>query len=340
MKLNLSMTDLTFSVSPNHCNKMAWEGCITKLGTPSDGAPGGAQGRRIVITQEAAFTNHKTFEGMPLNCTFGEGFFGSGEDVFTGHGDLIIGYIERAWIEGDSLMASGFIWKNNHPDVAFQAMNAKNSLGFSVEMFCPNCELGEDDGFVYVKEFTGTGCAMLFSECAAFGDTYIKELVARRMKGEELNMNKEEMQAMISASIDTAVDKVSELFASKVADTLEKLVAIEAQMASIHEGVCAEEKEAHQAEVDELKAEVEELKAGKAELETKVAEITAEKEALAQEKAELEVKASADPVRKTADHIGTILAKFSKESDAGVGANKDSFADTLKANIAAGLSKE
>ena len=333
MKLNLNMTELTFSVSPNHCNKMAWEGCITKLGSPSDGAPGGADGHRVVITHDAGTAYHKTFEGMPLNCTFGEGFFGGGEDVFTGHGDLIIGYIEKSWVSGDELMASGFIWKDNFPGVAFQAINAKDSLGFSVEMYCPDCEFGEDDDFVYIKQFTGTGCAMLFSECAAFGDTYIKELVARRMKGEESNMNKEELQVAISAGIDAAVDKISETFAGQLEAALGKLAEIETAVASIN----AQKEEDETEAMESLKAEVEQLKAEKAELEVKVEEVTAEKEVVVAEKAELEVKLSKDPTRKTADSIGIIFSKFEDKKKDGQAL---SFEEGLKANIAAGLNKE
>lgn len=337
MKLNLNMTDLTFSVSPSHCNKMAWEGCITKLGVPSDGSPGGADGHRIVITQEAGGLYHKTFEGMPLNCTFGEGFLGGGEDVFTGHGDLIIGYIEKAWVSGDELMASGFIWRDTFPEVAFQATNAKNALGFSVEMYCPVTELCEENDFIFVKEFTGTGCAMLFSECAAFGDTYIKQLVARRMKTEELGMNKEEMQVAISAGIDTAVDKLTEMMAGKIEDTLAKLAEIETAVATLDGKVEAQKAETDAEEVEALKATIASLEASKAELEEKVAEVTAEKDEMEQLKAALEAKLAEPPARKTADGIQAMLSKFGQSEPK---AKSPDFATGLKANIAAGLGKE
>lgn len=337
MKLNFNMTDLTFSVSPSHCNKMAWEGCITKLGQPSDGAPGGADGHRIVITQEAGTLDHKTFEGMPLNCTFGEGFFGSGEDVFTGHGDLIIGYIEKSWVSGNELMASGFIWRDTFPEVAFQATNAKSSLGFSVEMYCPESRCGEDEDFVYVDRFTGTGCAMLFSECAAFGDTYIKQLVARRMKTEELGMNKEEMQVAISAGIDAAVDKLTEMMAGKIEDTLTKLAEIETAVATLDGKVEAQKAEADAEEVKALKATIASLEASKAELEEKVVEVTAEKDELETLKAALEAKLAEPPARKTVDGITAMLSKFGQGEPK---AKSLGFAEGLKANIVAGLGKE
>lgn len=337
MKLNLNMTDLTFSVSPKHCNKMSWEGCITKLGLPSDGVPGGADGHRIVITSEAGLAYHKTFEGMPLNCTFGVGLEGSSGDMFTGHGNLIIGYIEKAWVAGDELMASGFIWRDTFPEVAFQATNAKSSLGFSVEMYCPECETGEEDDFVYVKQFTGTGCAMLFSECAAFGDTYIRELVARRMKAEELTMNKEEMQLAISAGIEAAADKLTELVAGKVEETLTKLAELETAVATLDGKMEAQKAEVDADEVAELKTTIAALEASKAELEGKVTEITAQKEEVEQLKAALEAKITEPPARKTADGIVAMLSKFGTSDPK---QKAGSFAEGLKANISAGLGKE
>ena len=331
MNLNFNMTDLKFSVSPTHCNKMTWEGCITKLGSPSDGAPGGANGHRVVITQEAGFANHKTFEGMPLNCTFGEGFFGSGEDVFTGHGDLIIGYIEKSWVDGDELMASGYIWKNNFPEVAFQTINAKNSLGFSVEMFCDEVEFGKEDDFAYIKGFTGVGCAMLFSECAAFGETYIKELVAKRMKGEVESMNKEELQIAITAAVEAVANTLAENFVAKFSALEDAIANLDGKLEAQKEAVVTEEVEA-------LKAENEALKAEKETLEQSVTEVTAAKEALEAEKADLELKLQGEPQRKTAENIGAILTKFGKETEKssdriGIGAG-------IKAGIAKAMGKE
>lgn len=313
-KLSLSMSQIKFSVSPQHCNKMLWEGCITKLGKASDGAPGGADGHRIIITMESAQANHKTFEGMPLNCTFAEGFFGGGEDVFTGHGDLIIGYIERAWIEGDSLMASGYIWKNNFPEVAFQTMNAKNSLGFSVEMYV-EAHKDEGDDFTYIDSFTGTGCAMLFSECAAFGETYIKQLVAQREKG-VMKMNKEELQALLAASIDAAVSKVSDAMELKFSDALAKFSDLSNAVAEVSGKFDAQKEEITNETIDNLKAELEKVKAS-------VETIKSEKEAL-----QTELDAAKTPERKT----GLTFGKFGNK-DTDKEAKTNSLAGSIKTAI-------
>ena len=203
MKLSLGMSKLKFSLSENHPNKMIIEGCITNIGQPSTAPPYGSDGKRIVFTKEAVQKNHKTFNLMPINCTFPEGWeWSPGTEVFTGHGSINIGVIEDTWEEGSDLMARIIVWKALFPDVSFMAINGQSALGFSIECFANESHSDDAaDGFLYIDDFTGLGCAMLWKNTAAFQGTYIRELVASLQKTKEndrMGITKEELEVMFS----------------------------------------------------------------------------------------------------------------------------------------------
>ena len=205
-KLTLGMSNLKFSLSETHPNKMIIEGCITKIAQASTAAPCGSDGKKIVFTKEAIDKCYKTYEMMPVNCTFPADFdWSPGTEVLTGHGSTNIGVMEKVWPEGEDLMAKVVVWKALFPDISFMTVNAKDSLGFSIECYPDKTHESPEDGFMYIDEFTGLGCAMLFKNTAAFSGTYIRELVASLNKPKvkvEDNMNEEQMKALLAGLLD------------------------------------------------------------------------------------------------------------------------------------------
>jgi hypothetical protein len=216
LKLTLGMSNLKFSLSETHVNKMVIEGCITQIGVPSTGAPCGSDGKKIVFTQESVDANISTFDMMPVNCTFPEGCdwsWSPGTEVFTGHGETNIGVIEKAWSEGTDLMAKMVVWKALFPDIAFMAINGQAALGFSIECNANKTHDGIDDGYLYIDDFTGLGTAMLWKNTAAFEGTYIRELVANKQKdGNE--MTEEQMKALLDAMMIEVKASVAEVKSS------------------------------------------------------------------------------------------------------------------------------
>lgn len=272
MKLELS--GVKFTLEGKNDNRMMVIGCITKIDEVSTYAPCGTDGKRVVFTKESVEKCHKSYVGMPVNCTFPDWLFGEGTEVFTGHGDINIGCIEDCWVEGNDLMAKICIWKNTFPDIGFMVYNGAEALGFSVECFTNEShENDEQDGYVYVDEFTGVGCAMLWKNSAAFQDTYIKELAASRKKDD--NLNKEEMQELFkefTAGLDT-----------KFAEVKASIDAIDAKV---------------EAQATELKASVE----------TQVTEMKASIDAQA-EQAKVVIEASAEQLKPPAPSaVQTVLA--------------------------------
>ena len=75
-----SLTEVTMS---SELGKMVINGCITKIGKASTGAPCGTDGKLAVFTAESIKKCADTFVGMPLNCTYPDGWFADGTDLFT-----------------------------------------------------------------------------------------------------------------------------------------------------------------------------------------------------------------------------------------------------------------
>lgn len=307
MRLSFEIKDLKFSTSSAHINIMRWEGVVTKVGVPSDGVPGGAE-QRVVFTRDCIESNYQTLNKMPLNCTFPEGFFADGTDVFTGHGDIIIGYIEETWIDGENLMAKGVIWKENFPDISFMILNGKNSLGFSIEAIV-NKTHDREDGFLYIDDLTFVGCAILWQNTAAFSDTKLTELAAKRK--DDVKMTKEELQALFAEFGATVDEKVNIIMASfeKINERFDEIVK-------------AQKEEVINEEITALKIENEELKQKLTELDT-----------LKAENDELKQKLESKEPQRTTLQFASVIDKFNKQDEVKVDTSKplvNQFAEIFK----------
>lgn len=240
-----SMTDVTMS---SEFGKMIINGCITKIGKASTGAPCGTDGKLAVFTAESIKKCADSFVGMPLNCTYPEGFFADGTELFTNHGDTNIGYIRSVEAKDDNLMAEMVIWKDKFPEEAFMIVNGADSLGFSVEWY--PTQTHEDDENIYMDEFQGAGCAILWKNCAAFSDTFIETLAASREKKNrsDNSMNEQEKKEIID-SIMAGLDE-------RLKGYEEKIEEIKASV----EQVKGDVEESVKASIEEVKSDMEKAK--------------------------------------------------------------------------------
>lgn len=236
-----SLTEVTMS---SELGKMVINGCITKIGKASTGAPCGTDGKLAVFTAESIKKCADTFVGMPLNCTYPDGWFADGTDLFTNHGDMNIGYIRSVEAKDDNLMAEIVVWKDKFPEEAFMIVNGAEALGFSVEWYATQTH--EDEENVYMDEFQGAGCAILWKNCAAFSDTFIETLAASREKNRSgKQMNEQEKKELIE-SIMAGLDEKLEGYEEKIAEIK---ASVEKMKADINESV--------KASIDEAKSEME-----------------------------------------------------------------------------------
>ena len=225
-KINGALSDITLSAEPN---KMVIVGCVATIGKASTSAPCGADGKLVAFTQEGIEACGQSFEGMPLNCTYPDGWFAEGTDLFTNHGVTNIGFIRRVYAREDKLMAEIVVWKDKFPDEAYMIVNGMSALGFSLEWYAKATH--EEDNVVFMDEFEGCGCAILWQNCAAFSDTFIEKLAAAKGKEGDDRMTNEEKEAL-----------VKEIAASVTASLEERLHKIE------------EGQEKMQGQVDDMKA--------------------------------------------------------------------------------------
>lgn len=286
-KLECSLSDVTMSTE-NH--KMVIRGCITKIGSPSTGAPCGTGGKLAVFTPESVAACADSFVGMPLDCTYPDGFFADGTEMFTNHGDTNIGYIRSVYVQADNLMAEMVVWKDKFPDESYMILNGMDALGFSVEWYATQTH--EDDEHIFMDEFEGCGCAILWKNCAAFSDTFIESLAAAREKRSGSDMTNDEKQELIKeicASVQQTVQ----------AGIDERMKSIEAAQEQLGKDVAAVKAAAEEAGkatdvvIGEVKASVEEIKAAQ-----EAAKAAAEKAEAAQ--ADADAEAAADDTEKQA----------------------------------------
>ena len=239
------MTNITMS---SELGKMVIKGCIAKIDKASTGAPCGSDGKLVVFTSESIKKCADSFVGMPLDCTYPDGFFADGTDLFTGHGETNIGYIRSVEAKDNNLMAEMVIWKDKFPEEAFMIVNGADSLGFSAEWYPTNTH--EDDTTIFMDEFQGAGCAILWKNCAAFSDTFIETLAASMEKKNrsDKKMNEQEKKEIID-SIMAGLDE-------KLKDYEKKIEEIKASV----DNVKGEVEESVKASIEEIKADVEKAK--------------------------------------------------------------------------------
>ena len=265
-------------------NKMIITGCIAKVGEASTGSPCGAEGYFIVFTPESVEKCGKTFEGMPLNCVLPEEEWLPSEAILNGHGNSTIGYLRKIKVKDDNIMAEIVLWKEKYPWLAELTVNAMDALGFSVEMYPTVTHEDDKNNIQYIDEFEGVGCAMLWSNTAAFSQTFIEKIAANRSDKSMNEEMKKEVSELIKAESDVQTENINkiseELKASaEVLDELKEAIGTMTELKESFEQMKVQLDEQGQSindlkasaegveelpsdELEKVKAELEEIKAG------------------------------------------------------------------------------
>lgn len=157
-----------------HPNRLPFEGCLTLVDVPSDKAPSGARGHRVVLTRAAAQAALPSLLGMAVDY----------KDGWDGHdARQKCGIITSAALEGDRLQVKGYLYARDFPE-----MEAKIAAGASAT----TCEMGMSyelaDAHVAdlkaqvwtVTKATFTGAAILLRDKAAYRGTSFR---VRRCNG-------------------------------------------------------------------------------------------------------------------------------------------------------------
>jgi hypothetical protein len=148
-----------------HPNRLPFEGCLTLVDVPSDKAPSGARGHRVVLTKEAAETALPSLLGMAVDYKAG----------WDGHdARQKCGIITSAHLDGSKLLVSGFLFARDFPEmeakVGGMAAGADCAMGMSYELTDAHVADMRDTVWRLTRA-TFTGAAILLREKAAYRAT-------------------------------------------------------------------------------------------------------------------------------------------------------------------------
>lgn len=220
----IDFSALKFEEGTTHINKMPFSGICLKADTPSDYTPNGAD-KPVAFSADAINNAISTFADMGVNCVYDR--WDSPEYALTGHDQRFkIGVVEKAELTENGVMINGCLWQNDFRDVCFQIKNAKDSLGFSVEVSVNDMK---DKGDCYlVTDFTFTGVAILYKNLAAFRETQLNAQRKNQMKEGNTYMTQEQFEQFMAK-----VESIGSDISAKMVEFSEKLDKVEKKEATI-----------------------------------------------------------------------------------------------------------
>lgn len=170
--LELRAMAVEFPVVHGHPNRLPFEGVLTLIDTPSDKAPSGARGHRVILTRAAAEAALPSLLGMAVD-------FKAGWD---GHdARQKCGIITAAEIEGNRLTVAGYLFARDFPEMESQfgsqtesklnsTLAASRPMGMSYEL--ADAHVADMRASIWtLTRATFTGAAILLREKAAYRGT-------------------------------------------------------------------------------------------------------------------------------------------------------------------------
>ena len=160
--MRLEAMAITIPQVRDHPNRVPFEGVLTVVNTPSDKAPSGARGHRVMLTREAVENALPSLLGMAVDYRPG----------WDGHDARCkIGIVTEANLIGKKLVVKGYLYARDFPD-ATQAIQAHlpQALGMSYELADARVEDMHAEIWKLTR-ITFTGAAILLREKAAYKET-------------------------------------------------------------------------------------------------------------------------------------------------------------------------
>jgi hypothetical protein len=160
--MRLEAMAVTIPHVEGHPNRVPFEGVLTFVNAPSDKAPAGARGHRVMLTRDAAEKALPSLLGMAVDYRPG----------WDGHdARRKIGILTEANVIGQRLIVSGYLYARDFPDVAkaIQAQSAE-TMGMSYELADAKVEDMRAEVWKLTR-VTFTGAAILLREKAAYRAT-------------------------------------------------------------------------------------------------------------------------------------------------------------------------
>lgn len=175
MTLQLSSMAIPMPTVQGHPNREPFRGVLTLVDTPSDKAPAGSRGHRVILTRAAAERALPSLLGMALDYS----------PSFDRHdARRKIGVITRAELIGRELELSGYLYAKDFPEIVRQIESGvvhasesrrrpQNPLGMSYEI--ADASVADVRARVWtLTRVTFTGAAILRRDKAAYRNTWIE----------------------------------------------------------------------------------------------------------------------------------------------------------------------
>lgn len=164
-----------------HPNRQRFVGVLTTIEQPSERAPAGARGHRVLLTRAAAEKALPSLIGMGLGYT----------PKLDGHdARRKIGVITGAEIVGREIVIEGHLFARDFPEMMRELRAKDGALGLSYEVSDAQVE-DMRAGVWKLTDVTFTGAALLLRDKAAYGQTWFRL---------EDSMSAEEMKQWIAAA--------------------------------------------------------------------------------------------------------------------------------------------
>ena len=222
----------------DHPNKMPFTGVLTHLDTPSDRAPNGSKGRKVILTAAAAEKAIPSLLGMGVNLAEKH----DNHDV-----KRKIGVITSAEVKDAAVHIGGFIYASDFPEESARIRSDKDKLGFSWELANIFVASVDADPLV-ITDCAFTGAAILRKDKAAYSATSLSA------SAEEIDMTKEDLAEAMAAANKPLLDQIASLQASQ-AKMEEALQASAAVMNKVEPHAAALEDRADKMEADGIGAD-------------------------------------------------------------------------------------
>jgi hypothetical protein len=146
---------------PEHPNRVPFSGVLTRVDTPSDRAPSGAAGHRVLLTRAAAEHALPSLLGMAVDYAPGL----RSHDI-----RRKIGILTRAEIVGDRIEVAGHLFAKDFPEIIRELRAQRDRLGMSYEV--TRVRVADPKAAVWVlDQVVFTGAAILERGAAAYHAT-------------------------------------------------------------------------------------------------------------------------------------------------------------------------
>lgn len=171
--MKLDAMAVEFPAVHGHPNRMPFEGVLTLVDVPSDRAPSGSRGHRVILSRSAAENALPSLLGMAVDF----------RPEWDGHDARSkCGILTEADIVGQRLMIGGYVYARDFPEVE-QKLHSVTAgrMGMSYEL--ADAHVDDMRASIWkLNRVTFTGAAILLREKAAYRQTSfrLKPHVARR----------------------------------------------------------------------------------------------------------------------------------------------------------------